>query len=204
MGLENLAALEGVSLAGEPIPNAFALVTRDRDLSAREVDRVIEDVNDVLVHNGITSSFTNMVEIADQASNVILSIGIILNMASLVMAAVGAIGLLTTLSISVFERQKEIGVMRSVGAGSGAIILQFLVEGIFVGIISWVIAAPLSVVLAYTLTNLLPFGQFIEFAYPVWMFAAGLVGILIIAIISSIWPSVAASRKTVAEILRYQ
>ncbi len=204
MGLEDLAALEGVGLAGEPIPNAFALVTRDRDLSAREVDRVIEDVNDVLVHNGITSSFTNMVEIADQASNIILSIGIILNMASLVMAAVGAIGLLTTLSISVFERQKEIGVMRSVGAGSGAIILQFLVEGIFVGIISWVIAAPLSVVLAYTLTNLLPFGQFIEFAYPVWMFAAGLAGILIIATISSIWPSVAASRKTVAEILRYQ
>ncbi len=190
---EDLARYEGVSLEGEPIPNAFALVLRERDLSARQVDRIIEEVNQVLVEHGITSSFVNMVEIADQASDVILSVGIILNMASLVMAAVGAIGLLTTLSISVFERQKEIGVMRSVGADSWQIILQFLVEGLVVGVIAWLIAAPLSVVLAYTLTDLLPFGQFIEFAYPVWMFAAGL-----------IWPSVAASRKTVSDILRYQ
>ena len=201
---EDLARYEGVSLEGEPIPNAFALVLRDRNLSARQVDRVIEEVNQVLVEHGITSSFVNMVEIADQASDVILSIGIILNMASLVMAAVGAIGLLTTLSISVFERQKEIGVMRSVGAGSWQIIVQFLVEGLVVGVIAWLIAAPLSVVLAYTLTDLLPFGEFIEFAYPAWMFAAGLLGILIIATLSSIWPSVAASRKTVSDILRYQ
>jgi len=201
---EDLARYEGVSLEGEPIPNAFALVLRERDLSARQVDRIIEDVNQVLVEHGITSSFVNMVEIADQASDVILSIGIILNMASLVMAAVGAIGLLTTLSISVFERQKEIGVMRSVGADSWQIIVQFLVEGLVVGVIAWLIAAPLSVVLAYTLTDLLPFGEFIEFAYPVWMFAAGLGGILIIAALSSIWPSVAASRKTVSDILRYQ
>jgi ABC-type lipoprotein release transport system permease subunit len=201
---EDLARYEGVSLEGEPIPNAFALVLRDHDLSARQVDRIIEDVNQVLVEHGITSSFVNMVEIADQASDVILSIGIILNMASLVMAAVGAIGLLTTLSISVFERQKEIGVMRSVGADSWQIIIQFLVEGLVVGVIAWVIAAPLSVVLAYTLTDLLPFGEFIEFAYPAWMFAAGLIGILVIATISSIWPSVAASRKTVSDILRYQ
>ncbi|MEW6580693.1 MAG: ABC transporter permease [Chloroflexota bacterium] len=201
---ENLARYEGVSLEGEPIPNAFALVLRERDLSARAVDRVIEDVNEALVEHGITSSFTNLVDIADQASNAILSIGIILNMASLVMAAVGAIGLLTTLSISVFERQKEIGVMRSVGAGSWQIIVQFLVEGVVVGALAWVLAAPLSVALAYALTNLLPFGEFIEFAYPAWMFAAGLVGILIIATVSSIWPSVAASRKTVSDILRYQ
>jgi len=201
---EDLARYEGVGLEGEPIPNAFALVMREKNLSARAVDRVIEDVNEALVEQGITSSFTNLVEIADMASNAILSVGIILNMASLVMAAVGAIGLLTTLSISVFERQKEIGVMRSVGAGSWQIIVQFLVEGVVVGLIAWVIAAPLSVLLAYALTSLLPFGKFIEFAYPAWMFAAGLIGILVIAAVSSIWPSVAASRKTVSDILRYQ
>ncbi|MBN1679290.1 MAG: ABC transporter permease [Anaerolineae bacterium] len=199
-----LATLEDVNLDGEPTPNVFLIVAENPDMSAREVDRMIEDINDLLVANGITSSFTNMVEIADQASDAILSIGIILNMASLVMAAVGAIGLFTTLSISVFERQKEIGVMRSVGAGSWTIITQFLVEGILVGLIAWIIAAPLSYGLAYLLTNLLPFGEFIEFAYPPVMLPAGLIGIMVIATISSIWPSVAASRRTVSDILRYQ
>ncbi|MBN2304434.1 MAG: FtsX-like permease family protein [Anaerolineae bacterium] len=201
---EDLARFEGRSLAGDPVPNVFLIVLEDGSMTPQEVDEVIEEINQLLVSHGITSSFTNMVEIADQATKAVLSIGIILNLASLVMAAVGAIGLLTTLSISVFERQKEIGVMRSVGAGSWTIITQFLVEGVFVGIIAWIIAAPLSVGLSYLLTSLLPFGEFIEFAYPVWMFGAGLIGILIIATISSIWPSVAASRKTVSDILRYQ
>lgn len=201
---QDLAALEGISQEGRPVPNAFYILAEQSDPSAREVDALIEQINDTLVNNGITASFTNMVEISDMASDAILSIGIILNMASLVMAAVGAIGLVTTLSIAVFERQKEIGVMRSVGAKSPTIIVQFLVEGVLVGILAWIVAAPLSVVLAWALTEILPFGDFIEFAYPLILLPAGFVGILIIATISSVWPSVSAARKTVSNILRYQ
>ncbi len=201
---QDLAALEGVSLEGKPVPNAFYVLSDKNDPSAREVDELIDKINDTLVDNGITASFTNMVEISDMASDAILSVGIILNLASLVMAAVGAIGLLTTLSIAVFERQKEIGVMRSIGAKSPTIIVQFLVEGVLVGILAWIIAAPLSVGLAWTLTEILPFGDFIEFAYPPILLPLGFVGILIIATISSVWPSVSAARKTVSDILRYQ
>lgn len=201
---QDLAQLEGVSLEGEPVPNAFYVLSEQNDPSARDVDRLIEQINDVLVDNGITASFTNMVEIADMAADAILSVGIILNLASLVMAAVGAIGLLTTLSIAVFERQKEIGVMRSIGAKSPTIIVQFLVEGVLVGILAWIVAAPLSVGLAWALTEILPFGDFIEFAYPPILLPLGFVGILIIATVSSVWPSVSAARKTVSDILRYQ
>lgn len=201
---QDLAVLEGISLEGKPVPNAFYVLAEQRDPSAREVDALIEQVNDTLVSNGITASFMNMVEISDMASDAILSIGIILNMASLVMAAVGAIGLVTTLSIAVFERQKEIGVMRSIGAKSPTIIVQFLVEGVLVGILAWIIAAPLSIVLAWALTEILPFGDFIEFEYPLIILPAGFIGILIIATISSVWPSVSAARKTVSNILRYQ
>lgn len=201
---QDLATLEGISLEGEPVPNAFYVLSDKSDPSAREVDDLIERINDTLVDNGITASFTNMVEISDMAADAILSVGIILNLASLVMAAVGAIGLLTTLSIAVFERQKEIGVMRSVGAKSPTIIVQFLVEGVLVGILAWILAAPLSIGLAWALTEILPFGDFIEFAYPTILLPFGFVGILIIATISSVWPSVSAARKTVSDILRYQ
>jgi putative ABC transport system permease protein len=201
---QDLAALEGLSLEGKPVPNAFYVLSDEKDPSAREVDELIEQINDTLVDNGITASFTNMVEISDMAADAILSVGIILNLASLVMAAVGAIGLITTLSIAVFERQKEIGVMRSVGAKSPTIIVQFLVEGVLVGVLAWIAAAPLSIGLAWVLTEILPFGDFIEFAYPFILLPIGFVGILIIATISSVWPSVSAARKTVSDILRYQ
>ncbi|WP_119070430.1 FtsX-like permease family protein [Aggregatilinea lenta] len=201
---EDLATMEGLDLNGEPVPNAFFVLTQASDPTAREVDGIIENINDLLVDHGITASYTNMVEIADMASDAILSIGIVLNMASFIMAAVGAVGLITTLSIAVFERQKEIGVMRSVGAKSPTIISQFLVEGLLVGIIAWIIAAPLSVGLAWGITEILPFGEFIQFDYPPIMLPVGFVGILIIATISSVWPSVSAARKTVSDILRYQ
>jgi putative ABC transport system permease protein len=201
---EDLAALEGRSLEGKPVPNAFYVLATAKDPSAREVDKLIENINETLSSNGITASFTNMVEIADMASKAILSIGIVLNLASAIMAAVGAIGLITTLSIAVFERQKEIGVMRSVGAKSPTIIVQFLVEGLLVGVLAWMLAAPLSVLLAWALTEILPFGDFITFAYPPIMLLLGFVGILVIATISSVWPSVSAARKTVSNILRYQ
>lgn len=94
--------------------------------------------------------------------------------------------------------------MRSVGARSPTIIVQFLVEGVLVGLVAWVIAAPLSYLLAWGLTEILPFGDFIEFEYPVVMLPLGLIGLLVIATVSSIWPSVSAARKTVSDILRYQ
>mgnify|MGYP006961788704 CR=1 FL=1 len=56
-------------------------------------------------------------------------------------AAVGALGLLTSLSMSVFERQKEIGVMRSVGASNGAIMELVIVEGVLTGVLSWLCAS---------------------------------------------------------------
>lgn len=201
---EDLATLEAIDLNGEPVPNAFFILTQASDPSAREVDGLIENINDLLVDHGITASYTNLVEIADMASDAILSIGIVLNLASFIMAAVGAVGLITTLSIAVFERQKEIGVMRSVGAKSPAIVAQFLVEGLLVGIIAWIVAAPLSVGLAWAITEILPFGEFIQFNYPLIMLPVGFVGILVIATISSVWPSVSAARKTVSDILRYQ
>lgn len=201
---QDLARLEGYDLNGTPVPNAFYIQTDDSIVEANDADRVIEEINDLLLNRGITASYVNMLEIADMASNAILSIGIVLNLASVIMAAVGAIGLITTLSIAVFERQKEIGVMRSVGARSPAIVMQFLIEGILVGVIAWIIAIPISIGLAWWITDILPFGDFIEFSYPWFMLAVGLVGILVIATISSVWPSVSAARKTVSDILRYQ
>ena len=201
---EDLAKLEGKSLEGKPVPNAFYVLSTAKDPSARDVDNLIDNINETLVDHGITATFINMVEIADMASKAILSVGIVLNMASAIMAAVGAIGLITTLSIAVFERQKEIGVMRSVGAKSPTIIVQFLVEGLLVGVLAWILAAPLSVLLAWVITSILPFGDFITFAYPPIMLLLGFIGIVIIATVSSVWPSVSAARKTVSNILRYQ
>jgi putative ABC transport system permease protein len=70
-------------------------------------------------------------------------VGIMLAMA--VMAAVvGGLGLASTMSINVVERGREIGVMRATGATSLAVAGIFICEGVLVGVLSWLLAVPIS------------------------------------------------------------
>jgi putative ABC transport system permease protein len=59
-------------------------------------------------------------------------------------AIVGSFGLSGTLSINVLERRREIGVMRAVGASSGDVGFIFVGEGLLLGLLSWAIAVPIS------------------------------------------------------------
>jgi putative ABC transport system permease protein len=171
---------------------------------AEDVNRMVNSISESMLDAGITASFANQVEEQEQVAADMLVFNLIFQMTSAVIAAVGAIGLLTTLSMAVFERQKEIGVMRSIGAGSGTIVTQFLVEGILIGILAWIPAVPLSYGLAQLLLDGLGFSEFIEFSYPLWVLGMGLVGMIVVATIASLWPSLAAARRTVSDILRYQ
>lgn len=200
---QDLAKLEGRDLSGEPSPNSLFVQLQAEEPTADEVDQAIDRISESLLTAGITATFGNQVSAAEESAQQILSIGTIFTVTALVMAAVGAIGLLATLSMAVFERQKEIGVMRSIGAGSLAVASQFLVEGILVGVIAWIIGAPLSYLLAQGLAAALPFG-ITDIDYPPVSLLIGLIGIIVVATISSLWPSISAARKTVSEIIRYQ
>jgi putative ABC transport system permease protein len=200
---EQLAALEGRSTTGESSPSALYVHLKNADATSEEVEEIMKAISKNLLANGIAANYINQVKSAEDSAQQILSLGAIFNMTALIMAAVGAIGLLSTLSMSVFERQKEIGVMRSIGAGSGTIASQFLFEGILVGLIAWLVGVPLSYLLGLMLMKSLPF-SFAKFTFPLAGLAIGLVGMLVIATIASLWPSISAARKTVSDILRYQ
>ncbi|MCB9437217.1 MAG: ABC transporter permease [Anaerolineales bacterium] len=200
---QQLAALEGISLEGDPVPNALAVLIDNPDATADEVDVIIDDINEVLLANGINANYINWEFSAQSTSELIGTAGLIMNTAAFLIALVGAIGLLTTLSMSVFERQKEIGVMRSIGATSIAVALQFLVEGIIVGLIAWGVGSPLSFVLNDALMVSFNFGD-MGTEYPLVTLLIGFVGVLGLTIVSSLWPSLSAARKTVSDILRYQ
>jgi putative ABC transport system permease protein len=61
---------------------------------------------------------------------------------AVIVAIVGGIGLMGSLSISVVERTREIGVMRAVGARSRTIMEMFMMEGVLQGVLSWLAAVP--------------------------------------------------------------
>jgi putative ABC transport system permease protein len=134
---------------------------------------------------------------------------IILNLLAvmaIVIALVGGVGLSGILSLSVLERRREIGVMRAIGASSWQVIRLFIGEGLLLGLLSWVIALPLSIPTAYVFTT-----QGLSFALNqqlVYQFTPTgailwLVIIAMLAIVASALPARGASRISVRESLAY-
>src|ERR1051325_7124991 len=66
---------------------------------------------------------------------------------------VGAVGIITTLYTSVSERKKEIGTMKAIGAKSRFILILFLVEALFIGLLGATLGIVTGIGGAYVLTS---------------------------------------------------
>ncbi|NIO68287.1 MAG: FtsX-like permease family protein [Anaerolineae bacterium] len=133
-------------------------------------------------------------------------IGMLLALAVIV-ALVGGIGLMGSLSISVVERTREIGVMRAIGAQSGTMMGMFVMEGVLQGLMSWAIAVPISFILGQPLANALGQTMFeanLDYAYNFEAVIVWLVIILMISTLASILPARNATRISVRESLAYE
>src|SRR3712207_8141517 len=79
---------------------------------------------------------------------------VFLSVVATLLAIVGALSLMGTMSMNVHERGREIGVMRGVGASSGAVLRTFMVEGICIGVLSWPMGAALALPISRVLTTI--------------------------------------------------
>jgi putative ABC transport system permease protein len=126
---------------------------------------------------------------------------------ALMIACVGGLGLMGMMSINVFERTREIGVMRAIGASSWQILQIVVVEGVFIGIISWILGALLSVPVTQALNSGVGAAMLtvpLDFTFG-WNGLAGwLVWILALSALASLWPALRATRVSVREALAYE
>ncbi len=125
---------------------------------------------------------------------------------AVIIAIVGGIALMGALSISVVERTKEIGVLRAVGARTPTILGMFVMEGVLQGVISWLIAVPISFLIAQPMASALGkvmFNADLSFRYNYAAVGVWLVIILVISTLASILPARSATRISVRDSLAY-
>ena len=125
---------------------------------------------------------------------------------AVIMAIVGGIGLMGSLSISVTERTKEIGVLRAIGARTPVILAMLVLEGVLQGLLSWTVAVPLSFVLGQPLAALMGEAMFnlaLDYQYNVAAMFIWLGLVVGIAVLASVLPARAATRISVRESLAY-
>jgi putative ABC transport system permease protein len=111
------------------------------------------------------------------------------------------------MSLNVLERTREVGVMRAIGAGGFDILRIVVVEGVLIGLLSWVAGA----LLAYPLGNLLSdavgvsvIQMKLTYTFSVAGLGIWLVAVVVLSALASFWPARSASKVTVREVLAYE
>jgi len=137
----------------------------------------------------------------------LIVITIFLTMMSLLVLAVGGLGLLSTMSINVLERTREIGVMRAIGAGSARVIALVVAEGELVGLLSWLVALalawPATVVVAGFFGDLIFHAPLVVAFSPAGIAVTAVV-VVVFTAVAAAWPARSISRRSVRDALAYE
>ena len=176
--------------------------------SKQSVIDILNAYNDRMESNGEEGK---VVSYTDIVGALMSSVTTIVNMISYVLVAFVAISLVVSsimigviTYISVLERKKEIGILRSIGASKGDISRVFNAETIIVGFTAGVIGIGLTA-LACIPANAIVYSLFDvrNVAILPWQAAVVLVGIsMLLTFLAGLIPSSAASRKDPVEALR--
>lgn len=215
----------GIATGGFPIPTMFAnypyfaqvarsvgraewvfTATEQHDAAYQsEIAQAMENrFEHVGMDVGLSSKSTEEVAEVKVLFEVII---VLLLIMAFLLAVIGGLGLMGTMSINVLERTREIGVMRAIGASNRSVRRIFIVEGIIIGVISWLIGALAAYPVSKLLSELI--GQQLLNAPLVFKFSTtgaliwlGLV--IVLAAVASFLPAWNASRITVREVLAYE
>jgi putative ABC transport system permease protein len=130
-----------------------------------------------------------------------------LGLMAILLAAVGGLGLTTSMSINVLERVREIGVLRAIGASNTSVRWIVLAEGVTMGLLSWGVGTLLSLPISRFMSEALGLAliqvpltyQYSAPAAILWFFV-----LQIVAVMASLGPARNAVRLTIREVLAYE
>jgi putative ABC transport system permease protein len=122
-----------------------------------------------------------------------------------VSVAVSAFGVVNTLSMSVFERTREIGVLRAVGTTRLQIGRLVIDEGIVISLIGCLVGVAVGSALGYLFVLGSGAGGFeVNFYYPRIQALAALISGLLIGVFAGLLPARSAARKSIVEAVQYE
>ncbi len=128
-----------------------------------------------------------------------LLIGLVVALVSLV----AAFNILTTVFVSVSQKQKDISILKSLGATNRQIVGTFINQSIYVGVIGGALGGIMAVVISWWLDHYLsklldlpdPYVlKNLPIEYSAWVYAAVIFSSVILCIAAGIYPAVIASR----------
>jgi putative ABC transport system permease protein len=137
----------------------------------------------------------------DTSSRLIISTGWIVSLLALI---VGGIGVTNTMAMSVFERTREIGVLRAVGWRSRRIAAMIVSEAIGICVLAAAIGLALGVGAAEIFIQHSALSSLVQPVFDASVWSWGLAFALGVGFVGAIYPTVRAVRLTPIEALRHE
>ena len=120
---------------------------------------------------------------------------------------VAILGIVNTLTVSITDRRRELGVLQAVGALHGQIRRTIWIEALSIGCIGLTLGFALGAINLYYILQIVHqdiAGMRLEYAFPTNIVLALVPTILAAAFVAAIWPAESAVHGSLVEALEYE
>jgi putative ABC transport system permease protein len=186
--IQNLTDNEG------EISTIFVKINKDAQLDTVN-DKIKTDYNNTLT----TITTEEMAQTIDDTLGMINSATTAIEALAII---IGGLGVINTMMMTVYERTREIGVLKSVGWTKKRILTMIMGESIVLTIISGIIGSILGV-LAVIILFSIGDGD-MTLVYDINIFIKAFAVALTVGILGGLYPAIKASRLSPTEALRYE
>ena len=169
----------------------------------------LEPVEAELIEDG--SRVTALSKTVDQASKIFQGIQVTLAIFGGIALVVSAIGMFNTMTVTLLERTKEIGIMRTIGASPSDIKWLFVSESIIVGFLGGLSGIVMGVIFGATINVLLNFvasqfgGQAVQlFSFPLTFLTFIALFSAAVGYLTGIFPARRAASLNPLDAIRYE
>ena len=186
--------------------DVIAVQVKNKD----EIDLVKSEIEDLMrkrrdVEKGEEDFEVSTPEASlEQVNSILNGVKIFISLIAFISIFVGTIGIINTMTTSVYERRKDIGVMKAVGAKNSHIFLIFLIESGLLGLTGGILGVLVGVTAGYfgTIGIGSYIGSSIEPQIDPLLVVIPIIGSFVLGAIAGIVPALRAASQRPVEALR--
>jgi putative ABC transport system permease protein len=142
----------------------------------------------------------NQADILEQTGKIGDALNSFLLVLALISLFVGSIGIMNIMLVTVTERTREIGIMKSVGYSNSNILSLFLLESVMVSFFGGIVGTAIGGMGAYALESVLKLPP----VFPLKLIEIGIVISVLVGITAGLYPARKAARMNPVDALRYE
>jgi putative ABC transport system permease protein len=188
-------------------PGAYENSIRLQAYSPSMLDQAVDQATEVLrrrrnvPYNGKDSfSIQTSQQIVEQFHSILGMVALATIVLSGIGLLIGGVGVMNIMLVSVTERTREIGIRKAIGAKSGDITWQFLLEAMTLTGAGGIIA----LILVNGLVLLVRLGLKWPGSVPLWAALTGIIVSICVGLVFGVWPAMKAAKLDPVEALRYE